>query len=757
MNNALYWIGIRESELDHARSLFSGSITIFGTNHNGNHAFEHTYKTRYDYNQDDPRWNRFVARTAAEIIRQEPDCRFLAYAAEDVAMYGQEVMERTICCNPTSLVELLGDKFRTRQWLSEYVPILPYKMVLGAALSYTELMRSFPGHKSFVVQSSYSCGGSGTWLLSEANAEGLLGRLDQDIMYAVSPYHAHSISPNIHVLIYGHEVILLPPSIQLVEPDQYGFSYKGADYPLYRKIPADSDQKLRTHARMIGTVLQKAGYRGICGIDFLISDNTIFLMEVNARFQSSSFLLNRCMYEAGLDISLQSLQIDAFQTSAPNQSVRELTDLTIPYSFFHYSYRPNQQKESAYIWQLLKCGPDGVDCIDDGLDWDMTLEAHTYLYKAVFTGSITSWEPIFRCHANVGIPEKVFSAAQLRKDPERLKLMLLSHGVRLNVSGEQFNHAEFDALDLVLEGHIYVCVPYGSNLSWLSPFYVEVGTDSTCRLLFYGQYVMDVSIRRVDDLGGRRTSHGHFYCDITYLGNDRLRVYQRAGCYFKDQGLGCQFCDIPQAARMFTLDDVFQAMDAYRNLPPVRHYLIGGGSNAPDDDFASAIAIAEHIRDTTGKPIYLMSLPPQNANILARLQQAGITEVAFNLEVFDRDVARRYMPGKGAIPLSVYENAFRAATQLWGTTGNVRTIFVVGLEASQSLLDGIEYVVKMGVSPILSLFRPAAGTQLQDLIPPSDEEIWEIYQQAKGICSRYGIPMGPGCPCCEDNTMKVTL
>ena len=152
-----------------------------------------------------------------------------------------------------------------------------------------------------------------------------------------------------------------------------------------------------------------------------------------------------------------------------------------------------------------------------------------------------------------------------------------------------------------------------------------------------------------------------------------------------------------------------------------------------------------------------MSLPPKDVTILDRLKQSGITEVAFNLEVFDRDLARRYMPGKGAIPLAAYQDAFRAAVRLWGRTGNVRTIFIVGLEPAESLLKGIAYVAEMGVSPILSLLRPVEETPLHGLLAPSDEEIWEIYQAAKAICAQQGLSLGPACPYCEDNTLKITM
>lgn len=766
MKEPLYWIGIRNSELqDVPPGFFAGSVTMFGLEQGGNWSFERQQQTRHDYNQDSTEWMDFVKRSAEKILQQAPNGRFMIYAPEEIVCYGEAVSQHAVCQNPQPLLDLLEDKFQTRQWLSDYVPILPYRIQRGETLSYASMLRHFPGFKRFVVQASFSCGGSGTWLITENNHTQVLSRLDPEVPYAVSAYQENSVSPNIHLVIYDQEVLLLPPSIQLVEAQMDGVCYRGADFPLYRSLPEQLDVRLKRYAQKIGNVLRRAGYQGVCGIDFLIADDIIYLMEVNPRFQSSTFLLNRALREAGCGCSLQSLHLDSFEAPLPDNRFRDLSSLAVPYSCYHYEYQPGRETDLQHVWNLLKHMPDG-DCIDDGLDWTMRLEPHTYLYKGVFRGSIAALAPPFRCrlHANMGLAPAFISAEMLRHDLERLKIMLLSRGVRLSSAAAQqlnstggFNHEEFWALDLVLKGHIYICVPYDTNRSELSPFCVEADAESGYFLSYYGKYVLDVQVRAEDAIGDERTDRGIFYHDITYLGNDRLRVFHRPGCYFKDLGKGCTFCDIPKDDRIFTLKDIFQALDAYRSHPAVRHYLIGGGSNAPESDFSVIESISMHIRDTTGKPIYLMSLPPKDIGILARLKQAGITEVAFNLEVFDRDLAQRYMPGKGSIPLAVYEDAFRAAVELWGRTGNVRTIFIVGLEPAESLLEGIAHVAEMGVSPILSLLRPIEDTLLHGLLAPRDEEIWEIYQAAKGICARQGVSLGPACPCCEDNTLKISL
>lgn len=114
------------------------------------------------------------------------------------------------------------------------------------------------------------------------------------------------------------------------------------------------------------------------------------------------------------------------------------------------------------------------------------------------------------------------------------------------------------------------------------------------------------------------------------------------------------------------------------------------------------------------------------------------------------------MPGKGQISLNTYFEAFRKAIQLFGKTGNVRTIFIVGLETKKSLLEGVEAVCSLGVSPILSRFKAIEHTELEHMLSPSDKELYEIYKEVNLICEKYNIPLGPTCKYCEDNTIKLT-
>ena len=60
----------------------------------------------------------------------------------------------------------------------------------------------------------------------------------------------------------------------------------------------------------------------------------------------------------------------------------------------------------------------------------------------------------------------------------------------------------------------------------------------------------------------------------------------------------------------------------------------------------------------------------------------------------------------------------------------------------------------MGVAPIISVFRPIPGTEMENVIPPDDEWLMELLVKGESICRKYGLSMGPDCPACRNNTLS---
>ena len=230
------------------------------------------------------------------------------------------------------------------------------------------------------------------------------------------------------------------------------------------------------------------------------------------------------------------------------------------------------------------------------------------------------------------------------------------------------------------------------------------------------------------------TKSGVPYYAVSYMGVDRLRIHARSSCYFKNRQIGCHFCGIDTDGN-FSMADIKEVLDTYKSNSEIQHFLVGGGSFNPSDDFQTVLQIVKYIHETFKRNIYLMSIPPIDAKILFKLKKAGVTEVAFNLEIYDRIRAKEIMPGKGNISLKRYDTAFQTAVNIWGKNGNVRSALIVGLEPKESTIQGIEYLCRIGVSPILALFKPDGN--MEDYLAPSSEEVLYIWETAEKICRQY--------------------
>lgn len=761
---SLYWIGIRESEILHTNNFFKGSITIFGSNSNSNYAFDSTTSWRFDYNLDNEKLIVFVNKVATNILKNDSTAKFMFYLPEEMYEYNYEVQKNTICQNECELLNLLGNKIYCKLWLNNSINELPYITMTGKELLNSNLQKYFKGYDEFVVQSAYSCGGFGTKLFNKNDQT-----LNDNTLYMVTPYLKKNISLNAHVVIYNDDIIILPPSVQIICLINNMFLYKGADFVSYERLLDKSQKEVLRMVGIIAQKLQYCGYRGVCGIDLLydINKDIVYFSEINARFQSSTFILNKVLASQGL--SVQKLHYDAFYNNCC--SYKRNLPQHIPYSFYSYQYTKMLDSQLKYLHKALT--HNNFEFYDDKLDWNYRLDEYTHLFKVVFHRSIVSWESdnILRIPENVTVSRINFEKQINPKDYfVNLKIALVNQGVVISPEAmsfieknEKINCKEFEAVDMQLINALYFNVPFQVNLSELSPFSIKMLSDNIYGLYYYDvpmrfdNNLLEVTIRMVDPFSSKQTSQGFLYEDIAYLGIDRLRVYHKQGCYFKQIGQGCQFCDIDNVLPSFSMEDIKEVLDAYKHIPQINHFLIGGGSEAPESNFSNIIELSNYIRSTFKKPIYLMSLPPKSIDVLEQLKAAGITEVAFNIEIYNRALAQKYMPGKGKITIDHYLLALKHAVKLWGNNGAVRSIFIIGLEPKESLLEGIEEICKYGVSPILSIFKPISGTALEYMIPFTTNEIKNIYNETLKICNTYGVELGPQCHYCEDNVLKISF
>lgn len=193
-------------------------------------------------------------------------------------------------------------------------------------------------------------------------------------------------------------------------------------------------------------------------------------------------------------------------------------------------------------------------------------------------------------------------------------------------------------------------------------------------------------------------------------------VVQTCIRYAEDQR--CRFCTIEESLRSGAtiaaktpaqLAEVAQAAVA---LDGVRQMVMTTGTTAGPDRGARNLVrcVRAVLAAVPGLPIQVQVEPPRDLRVLTELHDAGATAIGIHVESLDDEVRRRWMPGKGSVPMAEYETAWDEAVRVFGRN-RVSTYLLVGLgEDPDELVAGASRLIDRGVYPFVVPLRPMAGT-----------------------------------------------
>lgn len=752
-------IGPRELDFENTNGFFSGSITLYGSGENGNISYCRSCGKRINHNVFSEEQSEFVNAEIARKIEEDPAVRFMSYDPNQAFGCGEACVSRTVCLNSRALMEKLNHKVSFRRWAAPFCKVHHSDLLAGSECTYELLLKRFPGHSEFIIQADFACGGEGTLFMSARSAAEIEPSLLPGERYLVSPYIWDNIPVNLHAIIYPEEILLFPPSIQIMRLHGNKLLYQGGDFIAAKQADPKAMEEFRGEMLHICEKLREEGYLGVTGADGMLVNGKARILEMNNRFQGSTPLLNRALREQGLP-SVQELNYAAFTQKRPGIS---LEGFSVPYSFFTYLAGENGERPAGHV-QRFERDPDVVAVQNDGLSYDQPLAPLASLERVTFRTNITGVTSQGRVilHPNIPDPDPVW----IRKIVEQgdrlyLKIALVNQGLWVSEEAERFlserggiREGVYNAVDLTV-GDIIINAAVRVKFARLSPFSLEL-REGRLTLCCCGRPVAPADVQPADDLLDVPLSERARVRDICLLATDRVRVQHATNCHYQRCGLGCKFCEVQNHEFSFSPQDVFRAIDLYlRSDYAFRHFLIGGRSDSPAREPGEILEIARYIRSRGDWPIYVMCVPPRDLEVLREFKAAGVTELAMNLELWDAKLARQWMPGKGAISRERYLEALEFASGLWGRTGAVRSAFVVGLEPEESLLEGVRRVCQAGAAPILSVFRPIPETEGSAMVPPENEALLSVYEKAVLICREYGLAPGPTCVPCQNNTLSM--
>jgi radical SAM protein (TIGR04043 family) len=180
-----------------------------------------------------------------------------------------------------------------------------------------------------------------------------------------------------------------------------------------------------------------------------------------------------------------------------------------------------------------------------------------------------------------------------------------------------------------------------------------------------------------------------------------------------------------------------------------------GTSTGRDRGAAHLARCVRAVREAVpGFPVQVQLEPPGDLASIQELYDAGARSIGIHVESLDDAARLRWMPGKGAVPMSEYRAAWAEAVRVFGWN-QVSTYILIGLgEDPDELVAGCEELISMGVYPFVVPYRPLAGTLAKevDQVPaPPHAVVYNLTRRVATALSSAGMlgaDQAAGCAAC---------
>lgn len=297
---------------------------------------------------------------------------------------------------------------------------------------------------------------------------------------------------------------------------------------------------------------------------------------------------------------------------------------------------------------------------------------------------------------------------------------------------------------IILPGNIVAAVRYRPK----SPLVISRGENGL--ILRQNSQIFSIKIPQRPKFWSCRTKQGVEMKRIgSVCGTSALYFFIHNCCEFWRFRRQCKFCSLkPTFERHKSvelkkeIDQVVETVEASLKMSEIRYInFVGGSMINHDREVERYIAYVSAVREAIRKNKvegYVITMPPHDFALIDKLSEAGITNVKFNLEVFDAGLFKTICPGKARYGREKIIAALEYATGVFGE-GHVFTNLIIGLEHPTSLLEGFETLTSRGIVPEAVVFHPDPETDLQHIQPPRTREAMNIYRTLGEILRQAGL------------------
>lgn len=246
---------------------------------------------------------------------------------------------------------------------------------------------------------------------------------------------------------------------------------------------------------------------------------------------------------------------------------------------------------------------------------------------------------------------------------------------------------------------------------------------------------------------------GRKICEYVNSYTDKTRIQLTSGC-----SNNCKFCNaVEYKYGINPIEGMVKALDIALNQTHSRHMTISSGSVYKKDLEKITEMYDYFIKKYSDYDIDIMMTPrgftsyddsTQYEGYIKHLKEVGAYGLAINIELYNKDYLKKYCPEKYAIGQENYFKFLETAVKVFGKD-RVRSLIIVGIEPLEDTLKGVEALAKIGVNPTLSPLFPYGEVNF----PPKAEQFIKAKEEAKKICEKYNVKMGPICKPCSHNVL----
>jgi uncharacterized radical SAM superfamily protein len=354
---------------------------------------------------------------------------------------------------------------------------------------------------------------------------------------------------------------------------------------------------------------------------------------------------------------------------------------------------------------------------------------------------------------------------ELRSNPALLKLDLYCKGARLDDScfiegdgGRKVLRTRAglgSGLELILPGGLWTNVPVAERFAADSPYTLH-RRDGRYQLRHGGRDVAPVQLSPRPGWYERATASGKPMTRIGTLQGTYLGIYQAKVCEYwtaKPQKVNCKFCSVGlnlgiDDANEKSVDEVMEVVRAARRESGITYVDFNTGHYEGHTYLDILDPYIRRIKSELGLLVGVQTPPHPDLKRYDGLREMGVNRVSFCFEIFDSQIFRDVCPGKNTeYGLANYLEAVRYCAALdkkgpahepWVTNGEI----IAGLEPPESSIAAIDWITSVGAIPTVCVFRPLAGTDMENAPPPKTEDLVPVFRFLYEACMENGLPIG---------------